>query len=57
MGELHTYRFIWRDGSINVGDGRNPAEALTLMGFGGGAVAALDYYETLPMATSAGEAK
>lgn len=54
MGELHTYRFIWRDGSINVGDGRNPAEALTLMGFGGGAVAALDYYETLPMATSKG---
>ena len=47
MNTLKRYRFHWLDGTTNEGEGHTPAEALTLLGFGGGAVRALDYYETL----------
>ena len=39
-----TYTYYWRTGQRQVFKGRNPAEALTLAGYGGGAVRALDFY-------------
>jgi hypothetical protein len=45
------YRFHWRDGTTNDGIGRDAADALNRLGFGRGAVAALDYYETIEDAT------
>ena len=39
------YRFHWRDGTVNEGDGDTPEAAFTALGFGAGAVAALDYHE------------
>ncbi len=43
-----TYRFHWRSGEPDDGSGSNPADALTRLGFGAGAIAALDYWELLP---------
>ena len=40
-----TYRFHWKDGSKNEGKGNNPADALNHLGFGRGALPALDYWE------------
>jgi hypothetical protein len=45
MEQDKTYRFYWLTGKVEIHKGRNPAEALTLAGYGGGAVRALDYYE------------
>jgi hypothetical protein len=42
---MNRYRFHWRDGTTNEGEGRDAADALNRLGFGRGAVAALDYYE------------
>ena len=42
------FRFHWRDGIAHVGSGTDPAAALTQLGFGQGALAALDYWEELP---------
>ena len=39
------YRFHWFDGKINEGAGSNVADAFTRLGFGRGALPALDYYE------------
>lgn len=38
------YTFYWRDGKREVLEGRDPAEAMTLRGYGGGALRALDFY-------------
>ncbi len=43
-----TYRFYWRTGKPDDGKGNDPADALTKLGFGAGAIAALDYWELLP---------
>ena len=42
---MNLYRFHWRDGVIDEGRGSDPADALTKLGFGAGAIAALDYWE------------
>jgi hypothetical protein len=47
MIEQNTYRFVWLDGSTNVGDGIHPADAFTKLGFGAGAMPGLDYYEKI----------
>jgi hypothetical protein len=44
---MKTYRFHWRDGTTCDGDGASPEEALPKLGYGSGAVAALDYHEEL----------
>ena len=42
---MPTYIFHWLDGSTNEGNGETPDDAFTHLGFGAGAVRALDYYE------------
>jgi len=42
---MKTWRFHWRDGSVNEGPGETVEEAFTALGFGAGAVGALDYHE------------
>jgi len=39
------FRFHWRDGKKHEGYGRDVADAFSRLGFGGGAIRALDYYE------------
>lgn len=38
------FTFYWRTGKRDVLEGRDPAEALTKGGYGGGAIRALDFY-------------
>lgn len=38
------YTLYWRTGQREVVSGRTPEEAMTLAGYGGGAVRALDFY-------------
>ena len=38
------FTLYWRDGKRQVVRGRTVAEAMTLAGYGGGAVRALDFY-------------
>lgn len=42
---MATYKFHWRGGDVSEGDGETVSEAFTRLGYGAGAVAALDYYE------------
>lgn len=44
---MKTYRFVWRDGSVSTGKGKTPEQALANLGYGAGAVAALDYWEEI----------
>lgn len=44
---MNLYRFHWRDGTRNEGYGTDAADAFTKLGFGQGAVPALDYWEAL----------
>lgn len=44
MNDDPKFTLYWRDGKREVVQGRNPAEAMTLAGYGGGAVAALDFW-------------
>jgi len=44
---MNHYRFYWLTGNVDQGQGEDPAQALTLLGYGGGAVRALDFYEEL----------
>lgn len=41
---MNTYTLYWRDGTRTVVKGDNPAQAMTLAGYGGGSVRALDFY-------------
>lgn len=41
-----TYRFHWLDGKVQDGKGKSPADALTRLGYGNGAIKALDYWES-----------
>jgi len=38
------YTFYWLDGKRDVFKGKTPADALTQAGYGGGALAALDFH-------------
>lgn len=49
---MNKYRFHWRDGKTNEGLGSSPEDAFSRLGFGAGAVAALDYYETVDIPKS-----
>ena len=44
---MKTYRFHWRDGKTEDGHGESVDRAFSALGYGGGAIAALDYYETV----------
>lgn len=53
-GECHpsecagqSYRFYWLHGKVDQGYGRSVADAFSKLGFGGGAMRALDFYEEL----------
>lgn len=41
---MATYTLYWRTGKRETVSGANPAQAMTLAGYGGGAVRALDFY-------------
>lgn len=43
--EQRAYRFHWRDGKVQVGKGYDVAHAFTTLGYGHGALQALDYWE------------
>ena len=45
--EVIRYRFYWKTGETDEGEGTSPADALTHLGYGGGAVRALDYYKDI----------
>lgn len=42
--ETKVFTFYWRDGKREVFPGTGPADALNHAGYGGGAIAALDFY-------------
>lgn len=42
---MDLYRFHWLDGSVSEGIGDGPCDALIKLGYGGGAIMALDYWE------------
>lgn len=42
--QMKTYTLYWRDGGREIVSGPDVAQAMTLAGYGGGAVAALDFY-------------
>ena len=44
---MNKYRFHWQDGTVDEGAGHTCADALTRLGYGAGAVAALDYWEKI----------
>lgn len=50
---MDLYRFHWLDGSKNEGFGRDAADALNALGFGRGALRALDFWEKVEGDTTA----
>ena len=46
MGEnTQVYRFFWLDGKIDEHEGENAADAISKLGYGQGALRALDYWK------------
>jgi len=43
---MNTYTLYWRTGKRETVQGADPAQAMTLAGYGGGSVRALDFYAT-----------
>jgi hypothetical protein len=41
---MREYAFYWRDGTKNIGTGSLPSDALRRLGFGAGAISALDFW-------------
>ena len=41
---MNTYTLYWRTGKRETVQGADPAQAMTLAGYGGGAMRALDFY-------------
>ena len=41
---MKTFTFYWLDGQKDVGKGHSVADAFSRLGYGGGALAALDFY-------------
>lgn len=41
---MKLYRFFWKDGTTSEMSASEPAEAFTLLGYGQGALNALDYW-------------
>jgi len=46
---VNLYRFHWRGGPPSEGQGDSPADAMNKLGYGQGAVAALDYWEKIEL--------
>lgn len=44
---MRKYRFYWLDGRTNEGEGVSVADAFRRLGFGAGAMPALDYYKEI----------
>ena len=42
---MKTYIFYWRDGKISIGKGNTTEDAFTRLGYGAGAIRALDFHE------------
>lgn len=42
---MKKFRFHWLDGKTDEGEGNSVADAFTRLGFGAGAMAALDWWE------------
>lgn len=42
---MRRFRFHWRDDKMEEGDGHTVSDAFTRLGYGGGALRALDYWE------------
>ncbi|MHC4298016.1 MAG: hypothetical protein ACYS7Y_11995 [Planctomycetota bacterium] len=47
MEVFKTFRFHWLDGKVEDSTGRTVREAFTRLGYGAGALPALDHYEDL----------
>ena len=47
---MNKYRFHWLSGDISEASGKTPAEAFTHLGYGNGALRALDYWEEVDKA-------
>lgn len=41
------FKFHWKTGRASIGEGTSPEDAFTHLGYGAGAVPALDYYEEI----------
>ncbi len=44
MDDDKLFEFIWRDGKVDRGYGKDVADAFSRLGYGGGAISALDYH-------------
>lgn len=44
---MKTYKLFWKDGKVDEARGRSIAEAFSALGYGAGALPALDYYECI----------
>jgi len=44
---INTFKFYWLDGKVEHGHGLNVTDAFSKLGYGAGAMNALDYYEEL----------
>jgi hypothetical protein len=42
---MKTFKFYWLDGKTDIGEGVDVADAFRSLGFGAGAISALDYFE------------
>lgn len=42
---MKRYFFYWFDGKVSINSGISPEDAFTRMGYGAGAIRALDFYE------------
>lgn len=52
MNTLKRYTFYWLDGKTEEAEGYTPADALRSLGYGGGALRALDYYSSVEIRPS-----
>jgi hypothetical protein len=44
---MKRYRFHWLTGDVDEGEGSSPEDAFTHLGYGAGALPALDYFEEI----------
>lgn len=44
---MNKYRFHWAGGEVEEGEGTSVCDACTRLGYGAGALSALDHYETI----------
>jgi len=44
---MRTFKFYWLIGNIEIGTGADVSDAFRKLGYGGGAITALDWYEEI----------